>query len=113
VSGAELELEGDASSSSGPAVGSLAQTGTVSHGVTETWFNVCMAMSGAERQRNYRERNGARVGGKRGPLATEPCGTPAGARRHERAGEPVCDECKAAEAIRQQQRRAAAREAGR
>lgn len=28
----------------------------------------------------------------------QPCGTPAAARRHQRAGEPVCDEC--AQAIR-------------
>jgi hypothetical protein len=89
-------------------------TGTVSHLVTEPWLNVEMAMSGSERQRNYRERKGARVGGKPGPLPTEPCGTSAGARRHERAHEPLCDECRVAEATRQRElyRARRAREAG-
>lgn len=34
--------------------------------------------------------------GARGPKPTQPCGTVAAARRHERHGEPVCDACRAA-----------------
>jgi hypothetical protein len=35
----------------------------------------------------------------RGPQPSEPCGTPAAARRHYRNGEPVCDACKRANRI--------------
>jgi len=52
-------------------------------------------MSAAERQRRYRERNGARVGDHPGPQATEPCGTLAAHRRHKRNGEPIDDACRA------------------
>lgn len=35
-------------------------------------------------------------GGPPSPVELRPCGTVAAARRHERAGEPVCDACAAA-----------------
>ena len=50
-----------------------------------------MAMSDAERSRLYRERKGAIP---RGDL--QPCGTAAAAKRHKRAGEPMCVPCKVA-----------------
>lgn len=49
----------------------------------------------AERQRRYRERKGARVGGPPGPAPSAPCGEPSAYRRHLRHGEPACDACKA------------------
>lgn len=51
-------------------------------------------MTPAERQRAYRARKGA--GTTRGPAPTQPHGTLAAARRHERAGEPLCEPCRAA-----------------
>lgn len=52
-----------------------------------------MTQSNADRQRAYRDR-------KRGgpPRALQPCGTVAAARRHERAGEPLCEPCRRARA---------------
>ena len=44
--------------------------------------------SDAERARAYRARKGAKP---RGEL--KPCGTVAAARRHQRAGEPLCSQC--------------------
>ena len=50
-----------------------------------------MPMSDAERARNYRERKGATP-----RTELKPCGTPAAARRHQRAGEPLCPACQTA-----------------
>ena len=50
----------------------------------------------------FRQRRAARAiaagrtPGKPGPTATQPCGTYAAARRHERNGEPVCTICRLA-----------------
>jgi len=63
-----------------------------------------MTKSNAERQRAYRDR-------KRGgpPRALQPHGTVAAVRRHERAGEPLCEPCRQAraEAARYRRRRKA------
>jgi hypothetical protein len=55
-----------------------------------------MAMSPAEKSRRYRDR-------KRGapPRKLQPHGTRAAVRRHERAGEPLCEACKEFEKDRQ------------
>lgn len=63
-------------------------------------------MSSAEYQRAWRARQGARTG-QPGRPATEPCGTTAAYRRHQRKGEPACPPCKAAWALAQRQRRQA------
>lgn len=83
-----------------------AMTGTVRPlpSVVGSWLTVEMAMSNAERQRNIRARRALaaeRAVGQPGRPVTQPHGTVAGFRRHERAGEPACDAC--AEANRQQQ----------
>ncbi len=53
-------------------------------------------MTAAARQRAYRERKGAKVGGKPGPAPSAPCGTPSGYKRHKRNGEPIDDACRLA-----------------
>ena len=55
-------------------------------------------MTPAERQRAYRARQGADVGGPRGPKPTRPHGTLAAHRRHLRHGEQPCAACVAARA---------------
>src|SRR5690606_29324388 len=57
-----------------------------------------MAMSDAERARRYRDRL---RGGP--PRTLKPCGTVAAYRRHQRHGEPPCDECRKAEAEHQRE----------
>lgn len=57
-------------------------------------------MSSAEYQRQWRASKGARTG-QPGRPATQPCGTTAAYRRHERRGEPPCQPCRDAEAERQ------------
>lgn len=49
-------------------------------------------MSTAEYQRRWRASKGARTG-RPGPKPTQPCGTSAAYRRHERAGEVPCAAC--------------------
>lgn len=50
-------------------------------------------MTPAERQRNYRARKGATTG-QHGPTPTQPCGTIAAYKRHQRHNEPTCQPCK-------------------
>lgn len=52
-------------------------------------------MSSAEYQRKWRASKGARTGAPGRP-ATQPCGTTAAYKRHQRHGETPCDECRAA-----------------
>jgi hypothetical protein len=54
-------------------------------------------MSTAEYQRQWRASKGARTGAPGRPV-TQPHGTLAAYRRHQRAGEPPCDPCRAANA---------------
>jgi hypothetical protein len=56
-----------------------------------------MAMSNAERNRRWRAARGARIGAPPGPAPTQPCGTHAAYRRHQRRKEPPCEACRAAE----------------
>ena len=51
------------------------------------------SMSSAEYQRQWRAKQGARTG-QPGPPASEPCGTYAAFKRHERRDETPCDECR-------------------
>lgn len=64
-------------------------------------------MSGAERQRNWRDRNGANVGGPPGPPPSAPCGTVGAWRRHYRKGEDIDDPCRLAYNAAARTRRAA------
>jgi len=59
-------------------------------------------MSTAGYQREWRAKRGARTG-RPGRPATQPCGTPAGHKRHKYNGEDPCGPCAAAEAERQHQ----------
>ena len=52
-------------------------------------------MSTAEQQRRWRASKGARTG-QPGPPPTQPHGTLAAARRHQRHGETMCDACRVA-----------------
>lgn len=52
-------------------------------------------MSTADYQRKWRAAHGARTG-QPGPPPTQPCGTNAAYKRHQRKGEPPCDACRAA-----------------
>lgn len=61
-------------------------------------------MTNADRQRRYRERNGANVGHPPGPQPTRPCGTEAAYRRHLRHGEATCGDCKTEHARRARER---------
>jgi hypothetical protein len=61
-------------------------------------------MTPADRQRAYRERNGARVGESPGPVPSAPCGTVSAWKRHQRKGEPSCAACRAAWATYQRER---------
>lgn len=63
-----------------------------------------MPESNADRQRRYRQRNGARVGDHPGPLPSAPCGTVSAYKRHLRRREPPCVACKAAWAAYHRQR---------
>jgi hypothetical protein len=85
-------------------------TGTVRATVTDVWLNGRVAMTPAERQRKHRAKVGARVGQGRGPAPSEPCGTLAAFRRHERAGEVPCEPCREANRVAQRGYRAARRE---
>ena len=59
-------------------------------------------MSTADYQRAWRAKHGAGTG-KPGRPVTEPHGTVAAYRRHQRAGEPFCEPCRAAWAERQRE----------
>jgi len=63
-----------------------------------------MAPGSADRQRRYRQRNGARVGQSPGPVPSAPCGTVSAWKRHQRNGEPVCAACRAVWAEYQRER---------
>lgn len=68
------------------------------------------AMTGAERQRRWRERNGANVGGRPGPPPSAPCGTVSAYKRHQRNKEHIDAECRDAyNAARRWKRRLATR----
>lgn len=53
-------------------------------------------MTAADRQRAYRARKGADVGGPPGPKPSAPCGTVSAYKRHLRRAEAVCAACAAA-----------------
>lgn len=61
-------------------------------------------MTAADRQRRYRDRNGARVGQSPGPVPSAPCGTASAWKRHQRKGEPIDAACAAAWAEYQRER---------
>lgn len=69
-----------------------------------------MGKSNTERQRAWRERQGQRVGGPRGPEPSAPCGTVSAYKRHKRNGEPVDQACR--EAYNAEQRRLYAQRRG-
>jgi hypothetical protein len=52
-------------------------------------------MSSAEQQRRWRASQGARTGQPGRPV-TQPCGTQAAYKRHQRKGEEPCDPCRLA-----------------
>lgn len=63
-------------------------------------------MSGAEYQRRWRAEKARQEGrepGKAGRPQTQPCGTVAAYKRHQRAGEPACQECLSAWAEKQRE----------
>jgi hypothetical protein len=57
-------------------------------------------MSSADYQRRWRAKQGARTG-QPGPPPTQPCGTVAAYKRHQRRKEPPCEACRAAWADQQ------------
>jgi len=61
-------------------------------------------MTPADRQRAYRQRNGARVGQSPGPVPSAPCGTVSAWKRHQRRSEPICGPCASAWAEYQRER---------
>jgi hypothetical protein len=61
-------------------------------------------MTGADRQRAYRQRNGARVGQSPGPAPSAPCGGVSAYKGHLRRSEPPCEACRAAWAEYQRHR---------
>lgn len=59
-------------------------------------------MSSAEYQRKWRAKQGARTGEPGRPI-TQPCGTNAAYKRHQRRGEPIDAACRAAWAAYQRE----------
>lgn len=59
-------------------------------------------MSTADYQREWRAKHGARTG-KPGRPATQPCGTVAAYKRHQRNGEPIDQACRDAWSARQRE----------
>jgi WhiB family redox-sensing transcriptional regulator len=59
-----------------------------------------------DKQRDYQRRHVDRTPMKRRPTRPRPaCGTPGGRKSHSYYGEPICDECRAAEAAQKREQR--------
>lgn len=75
----------------------------------EDWLRLAFVLAAAvPDNKTWRELTAWTRPPEREPAA---CGTPSGARRHRKAGEPTCEVCRAAERERGRRRRAAARAA--